>query len=286
VETNSGLLVNEIDEIKYEKLFSVCTLVANKDEYEALLSSAEKAGFTNHNSEFLYIDNSQTNKYNAFDGLNQFLNHSKGKYIILVHQDVEFNFDNVDVLIKRIEQMNKLDPTWAVLGNAGYDIKNITRQYTRITDPGHSNQQDGPFPSQVSCLDEDIMIVKNDLNLMFSKNIGHFHLYGADLCLQATMQGYHNYVIDFHILHKSGGFPNQSFYDTKNRLISQYENSSKVKFLRTPCTVLFLSNSKVLNFLMNRKIMYSLKKRYDTFKSRLKGEKVLNNSKTQSKCDI
>jgi len=286
VETSSGLTLNEIDEIKYEKFFSICTLVANKAEYELLLLSAKNAGFTNDNSEFLYINNSETNKFNAFDGLNQFLNKAKGKYVILVHQDVEFKFDNVDILINRIDEMNEIDPKWAVLGNTGYHINNMNKQYTRITDPGHNNQKDGSFPSEVSCVDENIMIVKNDLNLMTSNNIGHFHLYGADLCLQATMQGYHNYVIDFHILHKSGGFPNQSFYDTKNRLISQYENSSKVKFLRTPCTVLFLSNSKVLNFLMNRKIMYSLKKRYDTFRSKLKGEKVLNNNKTQSKCDI
>lgn len=272
METNSGLILNEIDEIKYERLFSICTLVANKAEYELFLLSAEKAGFTNENSEFIYIDNSETNKFDAFDGLNQFLNKAKGKYIILVHQDVEFKFDNIEILKDRIQQMNQLDPKWAVLGNTGYHINNINKQYTRITDPGQIDYKDGPFPVRVSCVDENIMIVKNDLNLMTSKNIGHFHLYGADLCLQATMQGYSTYVIDFHILHKSGGYPNQSFYDTKERLIAQYTNALKIRFFRTPCTVIFLSNSKILNSIMNSKIMYSFKKRFDNLNNKIKGK--------------
>lgn len=272
METSSGLTLKEIDEIQYEKLFSICTLVANQAEYELLLLSAKNAGFTNDNSEFIYIDNTQTNKFDAFDGLNQFLNKAKGKYVILVHQDVEFKFDNSEILKDRIEQMNKLDSKWAILGNAGYSDKNINRQFTRITDPGHTNQQDGPFPAKVSCIDENIMIVKNDLNLMISKNIGHFHLYGADLCLQAARQGYSTYVIDFHILHKSGGFPNKSFYDTKERFIMQYNNALKIRFFRTPCTVLFLSNSKILNTIMNSKIMYSFKKRFDNFNNKIKGK--------------
>jgi len=276
----------EIDSIIDSKLFSICVLASNNAELETVINSAYQAGFDDRNTEYLYINNIEKNKYNAFDGLNKFLNKAQGTYIILVHQDVEFKFDNVNVLIDRINEMNTFDPKWAILGNAGYSFNNINRQYTRITDPGHIDQNDGPFPAKVSCIDEDIMIVKNELNLMFSKNIGHFHLYGADLCLQAMMQGYNSYVIDFHVLHRSGGYPNKSFYDTKDRLITQYQNALTMKFFRTPCTVIFLSNSKILNSVMNCKIVYSLKKRFDALRSRLLGADVVNNSKTQSQCDI
>lgn len=259
----NSLDVIEVDSIVSSKLFSMCTLVSDMDEYKLLLDSAIKAGFNNENTEFIYIDNS-SNKYDAYDGLNQCLNKANAKYIILVHQDVEFKFDNIEVLIDRIKEIDIIDPKWAVLGNTGYDFNNINTQYTRITDTGQFDVKDGPFPIRVSCPDENIMIVKNDLNLMFSKNIGHYHLYGADLSMQAFMQGYNTYVIDFHILHKSGGYPNKSFYDTKDRFIKQYQKALKVKFFRTPCTVMYLSNFRILNHIMNSKMIYSLKKRYDS----------------------
>lgn len=263
--------IMEIDEVISSKLFSICVLASNQDQLDTMTNSAYNAGFTNSNSEYLYINNIGTNKYNAFDGLNQFLNKASGSYIILVHQDVEFKFDNIDVLMQRIDEMNSIDPNWAILGNTGYNIDNINKQYTRITDPGQIDYKVGPFPSKVSCIDENIMIVKNDLNLMFSSNIGHYHLYGADLCINAENMGYSTYVIDFHILHNSGGFPNKSFYDTKDRFIKQYQKMLKPKMFRTPCTVMFLSSSKILNFIMNKKFIYSLKKRYDEFN--FKGEK-------------
>ncbi|QFR48656.1 hypothetical protein FJR48_02520 [Sulfurimonas lithotrophica] len=261
-----GLDVIEIDSIVSDKLFSMCTLVSNIDEYKLLLDSAKKAGFNNDNTEFIYIDNTQDNKYDAYDGLNQCLNKANGKYLILVHQDVEFKFDNIEVLTDKIKEMNEVDPKWAILGNTGYDINDINTQYTRITDPGQLDVHNGPFPAKVSCPDENIMIVKNELNLMFSKNIGHYHLYGADLSMQAQMQGYHTYVIDFHILHRSGGYPNKSFYDTKYRMIKQYQKALEMRFFRTPCSPLFLSSFGVLNKIMNSKAVYSLKKRIDSLR--------------------
>lgn len=262
------LTVVDVDSIEYNKLFSICTLVSDMDEYNLLLSSLKSAGFDDENSEFIYVNNSNGNKYDAYDGLNQCLNKATGKYVILVHQDVEFKFDNIDVLIEKIDEINKKDSSWAILGNTGYDYNNITKQYTRITDTGQIDYSVGNFPEKVSCVDENIMIVKNDLNLMFSKNIGHYHLYGADLSLQAAMQGYSTYVIEFHIFHKSGGYPNKSFYDTKDRFIIQYQKALESKFFRTPCTPIYVSGSKILNFIMNKKIVYSMKKRIDTIKNR------------------
>ena len=265
---NDKPVLKEIDSIIHEKLFTICILASRQDELDSVTTSAYQAGFDETNSEYLYIDNISKNKYNAFDGLNHFLNKALGKYVILVHQDVVFKFDTIDVLIQRINEISKIDPNWAILGNTGYDINNTTIQYTRITDPGQNNCSNGPFPSKVSCVDENIMIVKNDLNLMFSSNIGHYHLYGADLSLCAYNMGYSTYVIDFHILHKSGGFPNQSFYDTKDRMITQYQKSMKNIFFRTPCTMIFISSTKLLNTIMNTKTIYSLKKRYDTIKNK------------------
>ncbi|XOB61347.1 glycosyltransferase family 2 protein [Campylobacterota bacterium DY0563] len=262
------MVLKEIDSLKYEKLFSICILTARQDELESVTQSFEEAGFTDENSEYLYIDNISKNKYDAYDGYNKFLNLAKGEYIILAHQDLLLDFDNIEVLKQRIEQMNELDPTWAILGNFGFSKENINRRYSRITDPGVDNLFEGPLPAKVGSLDENFLVVKNDANLTLSRNIGHYHLYGTDLCIQAQNQGYSTYVIDFHLRHKSGGFPNKSFYDTKDRLVKQYTNAFKSRFVRTPCTIIYISNNGFLNKIMNKKFIYSIKKRIDKIKGK------------------
>ncbi len=40
----------------YSKKFSFCSLVTNKEQYVEMIKSANKKGFTDENSEFLYIN--------------------------------------------------------------------------------------------------------------------------------------------------------------------------------------------------------------------------------------
>ncbi len=256
----------EIDSINDEKLFSICCLASRRDELDAMVASAQKAGFSDSHCEYLFIDNIQENKYDAYEGTNRFLNKATGKYILLVHQDILFEFDTMDRLLARIEEVNRLDPDWAVLGNVGYRAEDINTQYVKISDPFMDNQTKGPFPVKVTSLDENFLVVKNSANLALSNDIGHFHLYATELCLQAQQLGYSAYVIDFHLRHKSGGYVNQSFLETKKRFIKSYEKKLKTKFLRTPCTVMFLSGSAMLNRLCNTKALYSLRKRFDAIR--------------------
>jgi len=251
----------EIDEITYKKEFSICTLVTNMDEYNEMLKSFNTAGFDDLNCEFLYIDNSNENKYDAYSGLNKFLNIAIGKYIILCHQDILLNFDNIEVLSTRIKEINEIDPNWAILANAGYkDFNNIA---LRITDPWGTNRNIGTFPSKVNSIDENFILVKNDANLTLSNDIGGFHLYGTDLVVIADILGYTSYVIDFHLYHKSGGNANESFYKNKQRFIKKYTKVTTSKFIRTPVTMFIITSFNFLNYICNRKLCYSTKKRWD-----------------------
>ena len=253
----------EIDTIKEEKTYSICTLVTDLDEYKYMLESFENAGFNTSNSEFIYIDNSKSNKYDAYIGLNKCLNTATGKYIILCHQDILSKYDNEQTLNECIKEVTKIDDTWAILANAGYkDFNNIV---LRITDPWGENRNFGPFPSKVVSIDENFILVKNSANLTLSKGINGFHLYGTDLCLISDILGYSTYVIDFHLYHKSAGNANQNFYENKIRFIKHYQNVLTTKLIRTPVTGLFLSSSSALNYLCNIKLCYSLKKRFDKF---------------------
>jgi len=253
----------EIDTLEYKKRFSICSLVTDKSEYTQMLQSFKEAGFNEDNSEFIYADNSDSNKYDGYKGVSRFLDMACGKYIIICHQDILLKFDNIDILNQRIKEMDKLDNSWAILANAGY--KNFNDVALRISDPHGDNRNFTPFPAKVQSVDENFIVIKKSANLTISNDIDGFHLYGTDLCLLASMIGYNSYVIDFHLYHKSAGTCGTNFYEVKQKLIQSYEKKLKIKMLRTPCTMLTLTSNKILNYLLNKKIIYSIKKRYDNF---------------------
>ncbi len=250
----------ELDNIiNKNKLFSICTLVTNLSEYQDMLESFNNAGFSDINSDFIYIDNTQHNKYDAYEGVRKFLNFAKNKYIIICHQDILLKFDTYELLLQRIEEINKLDENWAVLGNAGHNNFNDFR--LRITDPHGQNRFKGPLPARVYDLDENFIMIKNSAQLSISNNIGGFHFYATDLCIIADILGFSSYVIDFHLYHKSGGNCNASFFESKKRLIKKYTYAFRPRYMRTTCTKFFISGYSFLNKIMMNKYVYSIRKR-------------------------
>lgn len=251
----------DIDSLPCSKQFSICSLVTNMDEYREMVSSFQTAGFNDEKAEFLYANNTQGNRYDGFSGVKHFLTHAIGQYIIICHQDILLTHDTIETLLARLEELSTLDPNWAIVGNAGY--QGLTHKAVRISDPYGQNTSIGTFPSRVQTLDENFLVIRKSANLSISNDLYGFHFYGADLCLIADMLGYNAYVIDFHLYHKSGGTCNESFFAAKERLISKYQRALETKFIRTTCSPLFLSHSKLLNIFCNKKIMVSLKKRFE-----------------------
>lgn len=252
--------ITELDEhIIDTKTFSICTLVTDLSEYHQMCESFSNAGFSNENSDFIYIDNSKNNKYDAYEGVRKFLNSSKNKYIIICHQDILLKFDNYITLLQRIDEMDHLDKTWAILGNAGHNSFNDFR--LRITDPHGENRYKGPLPAKVYDLDENFILIKNSAQLSLSNNIGGFHFYATDLCLIADILGFSSYVIDFHLYHKSAGNCDTSFFEAKKRFIKKYTYAFRPRYMKTTCTKFFISGYSILNKLMMNKHMYSIRKR-------------------------
>jgi hypothetical protein len=257
----------DINSIGTSKIFSVCTLVTSTQEYEEMVASFHKAGFTDENSEFLYADNSAGNQYDGFTGVRAFLTKSTAQYVIICHQDVVLSYDGFERLSACVEELEKTDPHWAIAGNAGYVDSN--RKAIRISDPYGKDVAKGPFPAKVRSLDENFLIVKRSSGLTPSHDLRGFHFYATDLCLIADILGYNAYVIDFHLYHKSGGHCDESFFNAKQRLIDKYRRVLQSRFVRTTCTPLYLSGCSFLNSLFNRKLMYSLKKRIDFIHAKL-----------------
>lgn len=230
--------------------YSICTLITNEDEYQVMLDSFRKKGFNDTNTEFIYIDNISMNTFDAYSGINHMLNISTGQYIILCHQDVVIRYDDESILFERLLQLDKKDKNWALAGNAGgIDLRHTA---AIITDPNGTIIR-GRFPQRVKSLDENFIIVNQCNRIAASGDLTGFHLYGADLCLIADILGYSSYVIDFHLLHKSKGDINQSFFDCKKSLIQKYNRSLRSRYIRTTCTRFFLSKSRFYSSLFNKK---------------------------------
>lgn len=256
----------DIDTLCGGKRFSVCSLVTDMDEYREMISSFQSAGFTDENTEFLYANNTSGNQYDGFQGVKTFLTKASGEYLIICHQDILLSYDTIETLMNRIEELNHLDPNWAIAGNAGY--RGLTKKAIRISDPYGANVSIGSFPMQVQSLDENFLLIRKDANLSLSHDLTGFHFYGVDLCIIAAILGRNAYVIDFHLHHKSGGNCNESFFTAKSQLIAKYQKVLKNKAIRTTCSPLFLSSSKCLNLLCNTKIMISLQKRLETLRAK------------------
>lgn len=247
---NKNLITDFINQYSVE--FSICTLVTRPEEYEEMKASFESRGFINECAEYIIADNSKKNMLNAYEAVNLFIRASKGKYIIVCHQDILL-IDDINILRERIRQISEINPSWGLLGNSGGTASNAVA--VRITDPHMENATIGNLPCKVVSLDENFILLKASANLAVSNNLSGFHLYGTDLCMIASVLGYDAYIVDFHLKHKSAGNVKDrgewSFEKTKARFIDKYQQIFYPRFIRTPCTSFFITPWSLLTKIMN-----------------------------------
>ena len=257
----------------YRYEFSICTLVTRKKEYAEMMASFVSHGFTHDSCEYLYVDNTQGCQYDAFRGLNLFLQRAQGKYIILCHQDILLHDHNRLDLSQRIRQLDSIDPKWGILGNAGgINLKWVAMH---VTQKSGKRLKEELLPLKTMTVDENFMLVKNDANLAFSSNLAGFHMYGTDMCLIADVLGYSAYVIDFNLLHKSDGNADESFYSLKRALIKKYHKAFQSRFISTTITRFYISGSCWGNLLGNSSIiLFFARQYYKFFKGKRKYHKV------------
>jgi hypothetical protein len=214
--------------------FSICTLVTNHDEYAEMVQSFRAGGFNGADCEYLYLDNSEGNAFDAFAGGNIFLREAAGDFIILCHQDVLLLNDDRNTLEARLAELEALHPDWGVCGNAGGTTSG--KLAIRISDPHGADQATGSFPARAAALDENFIVARRDANLALSQDLSGFHLYGADLCILADVLGRSAWVIDFHLRHKSPGRADSSFFTAERAMVEKYRRAFRRRPVTTTCT--------------------------------------------------
>lgn len=220
-----------------QKAYTIGTLVRSEAQYREMQDTFLSRGFGGDDCEYLIVNNCREDQWDAFTGLSEILNQAAGRHVILCHEDIRLLQDGRAALDIRLAELDALDPAWAVAGNAGgrADLAEVVR----ISDPYGENQStNGPFPSRVMSVDENFMVVRQSSRVGFSRDMAGFHLYGADLCLNAEVRGYSSYVIDFHLRHLSAGRRDEAFWAGAEAFKAKWRRAFRARTMRTTCAIL------------------------------------------------
>lgn len=239
--------------------FSICTLVTDHEEYKLMRSTFESRGF-DAGCEYIIADNSNGNEFDAYQAISAFLKQARGKFIVIVHQDVRA-IDNRQQLLDCLSNLENKDASWAICGNAGsmgYHESAIYIQYE-----SHRETTDG-LPVQVKSLDENFLVIKSQSNLTISADLKGFHLYGTDLCIIAKFLGYTSYVIPYMVLHLSKGNI-KALKEYVPEFLEQYGKKTDLGYIQTTCTQFYLSNSPSKNKLLNSGLLFFLVKQFKRY---------------------
>jgi hypothetical protein len=231
--------------------FTICTLLRSQQKYIRLLASFAKAGFDSSNSEFLAADNREVNGFDGYDWQKTLLMQARGRFVIFCHDDIELLDAGFSELLTALNALDLNQPDWLLAGVAGgrYQPRKHHRPFLRmhISDPFGDDRRMGAVPGRVETLDECFILMRRTRPVIGSYDLGGFHFYGPDLCLQAELLGGSAHVIDFHLRHHGGGTKDDSYLAARERFVRKYSAIFPGRFLHCTTGVLHLVPPDALN---------------------------------------
>jgi hypothetical protein len=139
----------------------------------------------------------------ASTAYNAGLDRSRARICVFAHQDVYLPRGWEKLLAKRVAQLDRLDPDWAVAGLSGIDRDGTF--VGRVWSTGLGREFGMPFnePIPVQSLDELLIVLNRDSGLRFDPDLPSFHLYATDIVQTALSSGKGAYVLDAPVVHNS-----------------------------------------------------------------------------------
>ena len=177
----------------------------------------------------------------AADGLNLGLSRAQAGWVVCIHQDVALpgGWDH-----KLLEQLQAAERQFGPIGVAGvYGVGPAIQQngqfaanrIGQVVDRGRMLHELPKLPAKVATLDELLLFVPRNTPLRFDPELG-FHLYGADLCLQAAEQGFAVVALEAPCHHNSRniGLP-EAFFKSAEIFARKWQHRLPVA---TPCVII------------------------------------------------
>jgi glycosyltransferase involved in cell wall biosynthesis len=216
---------------------SIVSCINDFEKYNACVGASFREAKKSGVVELLRIDNT-SNNLSIAAALNRGRQVANGDIIVFCHQDVMFPPNWHIRLLEQIDMIEKHHPNWGVIGTFGV-AKNGMLAGHIIDFKGHFYCL--PLPAEVQSLDEHCLIIRNDSELFFDEEVCQFHLYGADICIQATAKGLINFAIDNCVQHLSSGKINPGFEQHAELLYQKWKKRNPpVAVIETTCKVIRL----------------------------------------------
>lgn len=121
--------------------------------------------------------------------------------VIFAHQDVYLPRGYSSLLRQRIEELERTDPDWGVLGLTGRTADGEFAGKVWSTGGQIFHQNDVQLPAQIGAADEQLLVLKAGTGLFFDDALPGFHLYGTDIIQTALSLGRKSYSIDAPVVH-------------------------------------------------------------------------------------
>lgn len=199
------------------------------------------------------VDNT-TNIHSVPSAYNTAMKSTDADIFIFIHQDVLLFSNWLETVENQISQVELSDKNWGVLGIMGIKKNGLFAGHIKDV---HTNKQLGKLPVEVSTLDEVCLILQRKNGLSFDDELGGYHFYGADICLQARKKGLKCYAIDACLTHLSGGKKDELFYNMLKKLQNKWTNQPSSPYvIQTTCGVFPLKKgiiSIILRWLIKKK---------------------------------
>lgn len=209
---------------------SLITVYNNHDLLNQMVASSKKQKRVI--VDYVLIDNTSGRFSSAAKALNYGISKAKGEVLVFLHQDIEF-LD--DCALKDIFEFAVNHPK-TLFGAAGVKSKiSDTGEFFSSMYAGENKKQYKCCTAPTECytLDECLIACHRSCmsKLKFDESVcDGWHLYGADLCLQAGLIPELNVMVipmDY-VWHKSNGNADKSYMITQNRLAQKYKKNYKI----------------------------------------------------------
>ncbi len=179
---------------------SLCFIVASNNE-EVLRSSLLASPDLFENAEISV----QREVPAAAVAYNRGIEATNAEVMVFVHQDVYLPMGWLQKLEQTLQGLQRDDPNWGVLGLFGTERDGTGQGYLYSTGLRRILGSEFAGARRVETLDEVMLILRRASGLRFDEQLPGFHLYGADICLQAEARGMKNYAISDFAVHNTNG---------------------------------------------------------------------------------
>jgi len=144
------------------------------------------------------------NAPSAAAAYNRGLEATDADIVILAHQDVFLPHGWESVLFARIAELEKKDPSWALLGSYGIDRNGAHFGPVWSSSIGCILGRVATEPIEVQSFDEHLIVMRRHPGLKFDEDLPGFHLYGTDIVQIARRAGLGAYVMALPLIHNDG----------------------------------------------------------------------------------